>query len=143
MLFRSVAVMVFFNVGEFFQDLAVHRSRRSIKKLLEIRPDSANLIIDGTVKQASPEDVNIGQKILIKPGEKIPLDGEVIEGKSMVDTSALTGESVPRSVKEGKPVMAGMINKSGTLTVKVTKLFGESSISKIRSEEHTSELQSH
>ncbi|GBD86842.1 zinc-transporting ATPase [bacterium BMS3Abin03] len=128
---EAVAVMVFFNVGEFFQDLAVHRSRRSIKKLLEIRPDSANLIIDGTVKQASPEDVNIGQKILIKPGEKIPLDGEVIEGKSMVDTSALTGESVPRSVKEGKPVMAGMINKSGTLTVKVTKLFGESSISKI------------
>ncbi len=128
---EAVAVMVFYNVGEFFQDLAVHRSRRSIKKLLEIRPDSANLITDGIVKQVSPESVTIGQKILIKPGEKIPLDGEVIEGKSMVDTSALTGESVPRSVKTGEQVMAGMINKSGTLTVKVTKLFGESSISKI------------
>lgn len=128
---EAVAVMVFFNVGEFFQNLAVHRSRRSIKSLLEIRPDSANVFINGEVKEVSPDEVNIGEKILIKPGEKIPLDGDVLEGKSMVDTSALTGESVPRHVKKGEPVMAGMINKSGTLTVIVRKLFGESSISKI------------
>ncbi len=128
---EAVAVMVFYNVGEFFQDLAVHRSRRSIKSLLEIRPDHANLIVNGEVQNTSPEEIAVGNKILIKPGEKIPLDGEVIEGSSMLDTSALTGESVPRSIKEGEPVMAWMINKSGTLTVKVTKLFGESSIAKI------------
>ncbi len=128
---EAVAVMVFYNVGEFFQDLAVHRSRRSIKSLLEIRPDHANLLTNGNVREVSPEEIIVGSNILIKPGEKIPLDGEVIEGSSMLDTSALTGESVPRSVKEGETVMAGMINKSGTLTVKVTKLFGESSISKI------------
>lgn len=128
---EAVAVMVFYNVGEFFQDLALSRSRRSIKSLLEIRPDYANLLSKGKIKKISPEDVLIGNEILIKPGEKIPLDGDVIEGDSMLDTSALTGESVPRSVKEGEPVMAGMINKSGTLTVKVTKLFGESSIAKI------------
>ncbi len=128
---EAVAVMVFYNVGEFFQDLAVHRSRRSIKSLLEIRPDHANLLVNGNVEKVSPEDVSIGDKILVKPGEKVPLDGEVIEGNSMLDTSALTGESVPRSVKEGETVMAGMINKSGTITVKVEKLFGESSIAKI------------
>ena len=89
---EAVAVMVFFNVGEFFQDLAVHRSRKSIKSLLEIRPDSANVFVNGSVKEISPDEVNIGDKILIKPGEKIPLDGEVLEGKSMLDTSALTGE---------------------------------------------------
>ena len=128
---EAVAVMVFYNVGEFFQDLALSRSRRSIKSLLEIRPDYANLLSKGEIKKISPEEVLIGNEILIKPGEKIPLDGDVIEGNSMLDTSALTGESVPRSVKEGESVMAGMINKSGTLTVKVTKLFGESSIAKI------------
>ena len=128
---EAVAVMVFYNVGEFFQDLAVHRSRRSIKSLLEIRPDKANLLLDGNVKEVPPEEVKVGDKILVKPGEKIPLDGTVLEGNSMLDTSALTGESVPRGVKEGEEVMAGMINKSGVLTVKVTKLFGESSIAKI------------
>ncbi|MDA3814394.1 MAG: heavy metal translocating P-type ATPase, partial [Candidatus Cloacimonetes bacterium] len=128
---EAVAVMVFYNVGEFFQDLAVHRSRKSIKSLLEIRPDHANLLIDEDVKEVSPDDVKVGDRILVKPGEKIPLDGEVLEGSSMLDTSALTGESVPRSVKVNEDVMAGMINKSGTLTIKVTKLFGESSISKI------------
>ena len=128
---EAVAVMVFYNVGEFFQDLAVHRSRRSIKSLLEIRPDHANLLINGEVKKITPEEVIVGNKILIKPGEKVPLDGEVVEGNSMLDTSALTGESVPRSIKEGEQVMAGMINKTGALTVKVTKLFGESSIAKI------------
>ncbi len=128
---EAVAVMVFYNVGEFFQDLALSRSRRSIKSLLEIRPDTANLLTNGKIKEVSPEEVFVGDKILVKPGEKIPLDGIVIEGNSMLDTSALTGESVPRSVKAGESVMAGMINKSGTLTVKVTKLFGESSITKI------------
>ena len=128
---EAVAVMVFYNVGEFFQDLAVSRSRRSIKSLLEIRPDHANLLTNGNVQKVSPEDIAVGNVILIKPGEKVPLDGEVIEGKSLLDTSALTGESVPRTVKEGDSVLAGMINKSGALTVRVTKIFGESSIVKI------------
>ncbi len=128
---EAVAVMVFYNVGEFFQDFAVNRSRRSIKSLLEIRPDYANLFVNEEVKEVPPESVSMGQKILVKPGEKIPLDGEILEGISMVDASALTGEAVPISVKEGEPVMAGMINKSGILTVKVTRLFGESSISRI------------
>ncbi len=128
---EAVAVMVFYNVGEFFQDLALHRSRKSIKSLLEIRPDHANLLVNGEVKEIAPDEVLVGDKILIKPGEKVPLDGEVIEGNSMLDTSALTGETVPRSISEGGTVMAGMINKSGTLTVKVEKLFGESSIAKI------------
>ncbi len=128
---EAVAVMVFYNVGEFFQDLAVSRSRRSIKSLLEIRPDHANLLTNGNVQKVSPEEIVVGNIILIKPGEKVPLDGEVIEGKSLLDTSALTGESVPRTVKEGDTVLAGMINKSGALTVRVTKIFGESSIVKI------------
>ncbi len=128
---EAVAVMVFYNVGEFFQDLALHRSRRSIKSLLEIRPDHANILINGEIKEVSPDDVKVGDRILIKPGEKIPLDGFVLDGNSMLDTSALTGESVPRSIKEGEEVMAGMINKTGSLTMEVTKPFGESSISKI------------
>ncbi|MEA5595486.1 heavy metal translocating P-type ATPase [Rivularia sp. UHCC 0363] len=128
---EAVAVMLFFQVGELFQDFSVSRSRRSIKSLLEIRPDSANLKINGEVKQVSPESVQVGDVIVVKPGEKIPLDGEIIDGTSQIDTSALTGESVPRTVEIGKTVLAGTINKSGVLTVKVTKLFAESSISKI------------
>ncbi|KYC34873.1 metal-transporting ATPase [Scytonema hofmannii PCC 7110] len=128
---EAVAVMLFYKVGELFQEFAVGRSRRSIKSLLEIRPDSANLKVNGEVKTVSPEAVQIGDTILVKPGEKIPLDGEILEGNSQVDTSALTGESVPRTVQIGEPVLAGMINQSGVLTVKVTKLFGESSIAKI------------
>ncbi len=128
---EAVAVMVFFQVGELFQDFSVSRSRRSIKSLLEIRPDSANLKINGEVKQVSPESVQVGDVIVVKPGEKIPLDGEIIDGTSQIDTSALTGESVPRTVEIGKTVLAGTINKSGVLTVKVSKLFAESSISKI------------
>ncbi len=128
---EAVAVMVFFNVGEFFQELALHRSRRSIKSLLEVRPDKANLITEKGLKVIPPEDVKVGAEILIKPGEKIPLDGEVIEGSSLLDTSALTGESLPRPVKEGQTVMAGMINKTGILRVKVTRLFGDSSIARI------------
>jgi Zn2+/Cd2+-exporting ATPase len=128
---EAVAVMLFFRFGELFQEYSVGRSRRSIKALLEIRPDSANLQVDGMVKTVAPETIGIGAFILVKPGEKVPLDGDITEGDSQVDTSALTGESVPRIVKVGDPVLAGMINQSGVLTVKVTKLFGESSIAKI------------
>lgn len=128
---EAVAVMLFFRVGELFQEYSVGRSRRSIKALLEVRPDSANLKVNGTVKQVAPETVKVGDQILVKPGEKVPLDGEIVEGNSQVDTSALTGESVPRIVKVGDTILAGMINKSGAITVRVTKLFGESSIAKI------------
>jgi Cd2+/Zn2+-exporting ATPase len=131
LLAEAVAVMLFFRVGELFQEYAVGRSRRSIKSLLEIRPDFANLKSNGDVKQVSPETVRIGDIILVKPGEKIPLDGEVLEGNAQVDTSALTGESVPRTVKAGDAVLAGMINQSGVLTINVTKPFGESSIARI------------
>ena len=128
---EAVAVMLFFQVGELFQDFSVSRSRRSIKSLLEVRPDSANLKVNGEVKQVSPESVQVGDVIIVKPGEKISLDGEITQGASQVDTSALTGESVPRTVEVGETVLAGTINKSGVLTVRVSKLFAESSISKI------------
>ncbi|MEX1277250.1 MAG: heavy metal translocating P-type ATPase [Bacteroidota bacterium] len=132
---EAVAVMLFYVVGELFQDIAVNRSRRSIKALLEIRPDYANLLVagiaNGEVKKVSPVEVSPGQLIVVRPGEKIPLDGTITDGNSFVDTSALTGESIPRSIQQGEAVLAGMLNKSGMLTVKVTKKFGESSISKI------------
>ena len=128
---EGAAVMLFYVVGELFQDIAVNRSRKSIKALLEIKQDYANLKLDGETKKVSPESVNVGEYIIVKPGEKIPLDGEIIEGTSFVDTSALTGESVPRKVREKDIALAGMINQSGLLTIKVTKLFNESSISKI------------
>ena len=128
---EAVTVMLFYVVGELFQDIAVNRSRKSVKALLEIRPDYANLKVNGDIKKVSPTEVHPEQIIVVKPGEKIPLDGNIIEGNSFVDTSALTGESVPRAVKESETVLAGMINKSGMLTIEVTKEFGESSISKI------------
>lgn len=128
---EAVAVMLFYRIGELFQEYSVGRSRRSIKALLEVRPDTANLKLNGTVQPVPPERVNVGDLILIKPGEKVPLDGEVLAGNSQVDTSALTGESVPRSVAAGDTILAGMINQSGVLTVRVTKLFGESSIARI------------
>ena len=128
---EAVGVMLFFKIGELFQEFAVGRSRQSIRSLLEIRPDSANLKAKGDIKKVSPETVAVGDIILVKPGEKIPLDGEIIDGNSQIDTSALTGESVPRTVKVGETVLAGTINQTGVLTVKVTKLFGESSISRI------------
>ncbi len=128
---EAVAVMLFFQVGELFQGFAVGRSRRSIKSLLEIRPDTANLKVDGEIKEVAPEKVEVGDIIIIKPGEKVPLDGEILAGNSQVDTSALTGESVPRTVKEGETILAGVINQTGSLTVRVTKLFAESSIAKI------------
>jgi len=128
---EAVAVMLFYVVGELFQDIAVNRSRKSIKALLEIKPEFANLVIDGNSTKVSPESIQVGDTIIVKPGEKIPLDGEVIDGNSFVDTSALTGESVPRKMKRNDLVLSGTINQTGLLTIKVTKLFSESSVSKI------------
>jgi len=128
---EAVGVMLFFKVGELFQESAVSKSRRSISALLEIRPDAANLKTANGIEVVSPERIQVGDTIVIKPGEKVPLDGEIIEGNSQVDTSALTGESVPRTVNVGENVLAGMINQTGLLTVTVTKLFGESSIARI------------
>ncbi len=128
---EGVAVMLFYLVGEILQDRAVNQSRRSISSLMDIRPDYANLKTADTVRRVSPEDVNIGDIILVKPGEKVPLDGQVIEGTSMVDTSALTGESIPRQLEPGQEVLSGFININGLLTVKVTKNYHESTVAKI------------
>lgn len=128
---EAVAVMLFYQVGELFQSLAVNKSRRSISALMNIRPEYANLTTkDGTIK-VSPEEVHIGDLILVKPGEKFPLDGVVTYGNAAVDTSALTGESIPRDVEEGSEVLSGFINKDGVVTVKVQKEFSESAVSKI------------
>lgn len=128
---EAVAVMLFYVVGELFQDIALNRSRKSIKSLLEIKPDYANLSVNGEVSRVAPETVNVGNTIIVKAGEKIPLDGVILEGLSFIDTSALTGESVPRKVNVKDTVLAGMINQTGVLTIRVTKLFNESSVSKI------------
>ncbi len=128
---EGVAVMLFYQVGELFQSIAINRSRKSISALLDIRPDYANLKIGNETKRVTPEEVNIGDHIVVKPGEKVPLDGVVIDGSSAVDTSALTGESMPREVEVKSEVLGGFINKNGVLTVEVTKLFGESTVSKI------------
>ena len=128
---EAVAVMLFYQVGELFQDYAVDKSRRSITSLMNIRPDIAFVKRNGKIEKISPEDVRIGENILVKPGEKIPLDGVILEGSSMVDTSALTGESIPKEVTVGDEVLSGCINKNGLLTIKVEKEFGESTVSKI------------
>ncbi len=128
---EGVAVMLFYLVGELFEDMAVDNSRKSISELMDIRPDYANLQVGEELKKVSPDEVNIGNKIIVKPGEKIPLDGKVIEGTSMVDTAALTGESVPRELKPGSDALSGFVNKNGVLTIEVTKGFGESTVSKI------------
>lgn len=128
---EGVAVMLFYQVGELFQSIAINRSRKSISALLDIRPDYANLKIGNDMKRVSPEEINIGDHIVVKPGEKVPLDGMVIEGSSAVDTSALTGESMPREVEVKSEVLGGFINKNGVLTVEVTKPFGDSTVSKI------------
>lgn len=128
---EAVAVMLFYVVGELFQDIAVNRSRKSIKALLEIKPEYANLLVDGESTRVSPESIQVGDTILVKAGEKIPLDGEVIDGNSFVDTSALTGESVPRKMKKNDLVLSGTINQTAVLTIRVTKIFSESSVSKI------------
>jgi len=128
---EGVAVMLFYQVGELFQDMAVNRSRKSIAALMDIRPDYANLLREGQLVQVPPEEVAVGAVIIIKPGEKVPLDGRIIDGSSMADTSALTGESVPRELGPGDEILAGFINKNGALTVEVTKAFGESTVSRI------------
>ena len=128
---EAVAVMLFYQVGELFQDYAVDKSRKSIATLMDIRPDYANIENNGNIEKVDPDDVKIGQIIIVKPGEKVPLDGIVVEGTSNLDTMALTGESVPRKVKENDEVLSGCINKDGLLKLKVTKEFGESTVSKI------------
>lgn len=128
---EAVAVMLFYQVGEFFQSLAVKRSRKSISDLMDICPDSATVKRNGVLQVVSPESVAVGEIIVVKPGEKIPLDGIVVDGESMLDTKALTGESVPRSIRKGDEALSGCINQSGLLTLKVTKSFGESTVSKI------------
>ncbi len=128
---EAVAVMLFYQVGELFQSYAVDKSRKSISSLMDIRPDYANVKRENEVLKVSPEEVKIGELIVVKSGEKVPLDGVIEEGKSMLDTSSLTGESMPQDVSAGDSVLSGCINKSGLLTIKVTKEFGESTVSKI------------
>lgn len=128
---EAVAVMLFYQIGELFQDMAVRRSRKSISSLMDIRPDSANVKRNGAWISVSPQEVAVGEIIVVKPGEKIPLDGVVIDGESMLDTRALTGESVPRSIKKGDTALSGCINQSGAVTIEVTKEYGESTVSKI------------
>ena len=128
---EAVAVMLFYEIGETIQGFAVNKSRSSISSLMDIRADYANIIIDGKEKKVSPETVKVEDIILVKPGEKIPLDGIVVEGESFVDTSALTGESVPRKIAVNDEILSGGINTNGVLKVKVTKKFGESTVSRI------------
>lgn len=128
---EGVAVMLFYQVGELFQDMAVNHSRKSIKSLMDIMPDHANLEKDDEIIVVEPDEVNIGDYIVIKPGEKVPLDGLVVEGESSLDTSNITGESVPRLVKQGDKIISGAINNQGLLRVKVEKKFGESTVTKI------------
>lgn len=128
---EAVAVMLFYQVGEYFQGAAVRRSKKSIADLMDIRPDSATVKRGSELVKVEPEKVAIGDIIVVKPGEKVPLDGLVINGESMLDTKALTGESVPRTIKAGDPVLSGCINQNGVLTIEVTKVFGESTVAKI------------
>jgi len=130
---EGVAVMLFYQLGELFQGMAVNRSRKSIQSLMDIRPDYANILTGSgdETRRVSPEDVRIGDRIVVKAGERVPLDGIVRAGRSMVDTSALTGESVPRELEPGSDVLSGFVNKNGLLTIEVTKTFGESTVSKI------------
>ena len=128
---EAVAVMLFYQIGEFFQDMAVKRSRKSIADLMDIRPDYANVERNGEFVAVDPETVSVGEIIVVKPGEKIPLDGVVIDGKSTLDTKALTGEFVPKTVSQGDSVLSGCINQNGALTVEVTKTFGQSTVAKI------------
>lgn len=128
---EAVAVMLFYQVGELFQNYAVNRSRQSISDMMDICPEYANIEEDGQLRQVDPDEVNIGDVIVVKAGERIPLDGVVISGKSFVDTSALTGESMPREVREGSDIISGCVNGSGLLKVRVTKVFDDSTVTKI------------
>ena len=128
---EGVAVMLFYQIGELFQSYAVGKSRRNISELMDIRPDYANIEVDGELRQVDPDEVEIGTVIVVTPGEKVPIDGVVTEGESSLNTSALTGESVPREVKAGDEIISGCINLSGVIRIKTTKEFGESTVSKI------------
>ena len=128
---EAVAVMLFYQIGEMFQSYAVDKSRKSIASLMDIRPDFANIKKNGSIEKVSPDKISIGDIIIVKPGEKVPLDGTIVDGNSMLDTSALTGESVPREVNIGDEVLSGSINQNGLIEIKVTKSFGESTVSKI------------
>lgn len=128
---EAIAVMLFYQIGELFQNYAVGRSRRNISDLMDIRPDYANIEKDGELEQVDPDSVEIGTVIVVKPGEKVPIDGVVVEGSSSLNTAALTGESVPRDVAEGDEIVSGCINLTGVLRIRTTRAFGESTVSKI------------
>ena len=128
---EGVAVMLFYQIGELFQSYAVGKSRRNISELMDIRPDYANIEVDGKLKQVDPDEVEIGTVIVVQPGEKVPIDGVIVEGTSTLNTSALTGESLPRDAKTGDEVISGCINMTGVLKIRTTKEFGESTVSKI------------
>ena len=128
---EGVAVMLFYQIGELFQSVAVGKSRKNIAALMDIRPDYANLMVDGKLEQVDPDDVEVGTEIVVDPGEKVPIDGVIVEGNTTLNTGALTGESVPRDAKPGDDVISGCINMSGRITVRTTKAFGESTVSKI------------
>ena len=128
---EGVAVMLFYQIGELFQSVAVGKSRKNIAALMDIRPDYANVMVGGKLQQVDPDDVEVGTKIVVDPGEKVPIDGVIVEGNTTLNTGALTGESVPRDAKPGDDVISGCINMSGRITVRTTKAFGESTVSKI------------
>lgn len=128
---EGVAVMLFYQIGELFQSYAVGKSRRNISALMDIRPDYANIEVDGKLEQVDPDEIAVGNIIVVQPGEKVPIDGKVMEGNSTLNTSALTGESVPREVSEGDEIISGCVNMTGLLKIQTTKVFGESTVSKI------------
>ena len=128
---EAIAVMLFYQIGELFQSYAVGRSRKNISELMDIRPDYANIEVDGQLEQVDPDEVEVGSIIIVQPGEKVPIDGIVVEGRSTLNTAALTGESVPREVEEGGEIISGCINLTGLLKIRTTKEFGESTVSKI------------
>lgn len=129
--FEAIAVILFYQVGELFESYAIGKSRKNISELMDIRPDYANVEIDGELKRVDPDEVNVGDIIIVNPGEKIPIDGTVIEGSSTLDTAALTGESVSKEAFVGESVISGCINLTGVLKIRTTKEFGESTVSKI------------
>ena len=128
---EAIAVMLFYQIGEWFQSYAVGKSRRNISELMDIRPDYANMERDGKLEKVDPYDVEIGSTIVVQPGEKVPLDGIIVEGNSTLNTSALTGESLPKDAEAGDEIISGCINMTGVLKVRTTKEFGESTVSKI------------
>ena len=128
---EAVAVMLFYQIGELFQDYAVDKSRKSIVKLMDIRPDFANVLRNNEINKVNPEEVKIGETIIVKPGEKVPLDGYIVEGNTSIDTKALTGEAIPQELHKGEEILSGSINISGVIKIKVTKEYGESTVNKI------------